>query len=372
MTQQSHFEIRVGTSQRSDIDVGSGNLQRFDEIVRGELDQKTAVLISDSNVFPIYGESVTAQLEAMAGRVESIVLPAGESTKSLAQLNDLWRRFVQFQLHRDAVVVALGGGVIGDLAGFAAATYARGLTWMGLPTSLMAQVDSSIGGKVGVNLESAKNLVGAFWQPARVVIDPAVLATLGERDFRSGLAEVVKYAVIQGEPFFKRVEQSVDQINARDSATLFEIVSACCQIKLAIVESDPSEQTGVRAILNYGHTFAHALETVLGYGRLSHGEAVSIGMTCAARLARRIGLVDDRFCEAQQALLTRLGLPTEVPVNNHLGMVSAMMLDKKNRVGQLRLVLPKRLGQVELVADVSPALAIAALRDNPQPSEKPV
>jgi 3-dehydroquinate synthase len=372
VTQQAHFEIRVDVSQRSEIDVGFGALRRLREFACDDLAQQTVAVVSDSNVFPIYGTLVTEQLESLAARVESIVLPAGESTKSSSQLNELWTRFAQWQLNRDSVVVALGGGVIGDLAGFAAATYSRGLRWWGLPTSLMAQVDSGIGGKVGVNLPSAKNLVGSFWQPAQVVVDPAVLTTLGERDFCSGLAEVVKYGVIQGPPLFERIEQSVQQIKARDPTTLFEIVSACCQSKAAIVQSDPWEQSGGRAVLNYGHTFAHALESALGYGQLSHGEAVSIGMTCAARLARRLWRVDNRLCESQQSLLARLGLPTEVPSSDSDKILSSMLLDKKNRAGKLRLVLPRRLGQLELVADVAPAQVLAALSENTCPSEDPI
>lgn len=354
VSQQPPLEIRVSFPQSSQIDIESGILRQLGRRIRIDLRAATAVLISDANVFELYGSIVGEQFRAMSGRVEAIVLPAGESTKSTDRLIELWQQFAIWQLHPDSVVVALGGGVIGDLAGLAAATYARGLRWIGLPTSLMAQVDSGMGGKVGVNLPSAKNLVGAFWNPVQVIIDPSVLGTLGERDFRSGLAEIVKYGAITGEPLFSRIESNVEQIIARDSETLSEIITACCRVKIDIVQADPWEQSGRRAALNYGHTFAHALETVVGYGRLSHGEAVAIGMSCAARLARRLGMLEGSLDIVQGKLLLRFGLPTEIPSQDCDGLIQAMMLDKKNRAGKLRLVLPKRLGQVELVENVSP------------------
>ncbi len=364
MSDQAHFEIDADAQQRSTIEVRTGGLQQFAQVFNRDLARQTLVVVSDINVDRLYGQTVVGQLKRLAGRVESIVLPAGEATKSVASLQELWQRFAQWQLHRDAVIVALGGGVIGDLTGFAAATYARGLTWIGLPTSLMAQVDSSIGGKVGVNLEAAKNIVGAFWQPTQVIIDPDVLNSLGDRDFRSGLAEVVKYAVIQGPPLWERLDRNATALLDRNPSALFDIIVECCAAKVAIVSSDPLERSGRRAVLNYGHTFAHALETVTGYGQLSHGEAVSIGMVCAARLAEQTGLAEKGLCKDLRALLVKFGLPTELPRVAHDEILQAMSLDKKNCAGKLRLVLAKRIGQLELVDDVDSAAVLAALRSD--------
>jgi 3-dehydroquinate synthase len=305
----------------------------------------------------------------IVARVESVALPAGEPTKSSGFLGDLWERFAHWQVQRDSLVLALGGGVIGDLAGFAAATFARGIRWWSLPTSLMAQVDSGLGGKVGVNLKAGKNLVGAFWQPERVIVDPDVLATLNEREFRAGLAEVVKYAVIEGPERFDELRQRRSEILSRDPNILFEMIAACCRAKAEIVQADPREQTGRRAVLNYGHTFAHALEAVTGYEQFLHGEAVAIGMDCAARLAKEFGLVDRQFILRQRHLLAMLGLPVVIPRLDERRLVEAMMLDKKNRGGKLRLVLPKGLGAIELVNDISEEQVIAVLREPMHVSE---
>lgn len=366
-----HFEIRAAQPQRSAIDVGNGLLHRLAEILRVDLKDRTAALISDEHVFSLYGKPVAEQLTRLSRRVETMVLPAGESTKSTERLAELWRQFARTNLHRDSLVVAIGGGVVGDLAGFAAATFARGMPWVVLPTSLISQVDSAIGGKVGVNLEQAKNLIGAFWQPVQVIVDPDTLVSLSDRDFRSGLAEVVKYAVIHGEPMMKRIEQNADRIVAREPAALLDVVARCCRIKADIVQADPWEERGGRVVLNYGHTFGHAFETTFGYGQLSHGEAVAMGMTCAARLARRLGLVDDRFCQMQLALLSRFDLPTKVPSHDRDRVVEAMMRDKKNRAGKLRFVLPRGLGKLELIDHVTSAQVFEALRSDFQPSEEP-
>jgi 3-dehydroquinate synthase len=357
------FEIRVSPEQSSCILVRAGCLRDLNRTLAGELTDRAVVIVSDENVAQIFSSQVVDQLRASAGRVETVVLPAGEETKGVGSLTRLWDRFAQSSLNRDAIVVALGGGVIGDLAGFAAATYARGLAWIGLPTSLMAQIDSGIGGKVAVNLPAAKNLVGAFWQPTRVLIDPLALSSLGERDFRSGLAEVVKYAVIEGPARFERLEQTAAAILARDAAALGETIAACVSAKVAIVSADPLERTGRRAVLNLGHTFGHALETVAGYGKLSHGEAVAIGLVCAARLAEALGHAPGGLTERLRDLLRTFGLPHSVKPHDPARIVQAMSLDKKNRAGRLRLVLAKRLGQIECVDDVPPDRILNLLRE---------
>jgi 3-dehydroquinate synthase len=258
-------------------------------------------------------------------------------------------------------VLAIGGGVVGDLAGFVASTFARGLQFFQVPTTLLAQVDSSVGGKVGINLPGAKNMVGAFWQPRGVRIDVDVLATLPDREYRAGLAEVVKYGVILDAEFFAFLEQSVAAINAHDPAVLTRVIERCCRLKADVVEQDECELTGLRAVLNYGHTFAHAFEAAGAYGLLLHGEAVAIGMECAARLAHRMNRIDDEFLSRQTALLTALHLPTEVPDFDGDELVRIMRRDKKVDEGQLRFVLPARLGHVELVKDVRVSDVIEAL-----------
>ena len=253
-------------------------------------------------------------------------------------------------------MVAVGGGVIGDVAGMAAATYARGVPLVQVPTTLLAQVDSSVGGKVGVNLSTAKNQVGAFWQPVLVVADPETLDTLPPREYRAGLAEVAKYGLALDSEFFEFLESSAEALLERRTSELQAAIARSCRLKADIVTRDEREQSGQRAVLNYGHTFAHALESATGYGEFLHGEAVSIGMQCAARLARALGRIGDDFVERQGALLRSLQLPTEIPTHVDPGeLLAAMRHDKKVAHGKLRFVLPTRLGHVELVDQVPEA-----------------
>jgi 3-dehydroquinate synthase len=274
---------------------------------------------------------------------------------------ELWEQMLEQGTDRKSVVVAVGGGVVGDLAGFVAATFARGLRFVQVPTTLLAQVDSSVGGKVGINLSGGKNMVGAFWQPRGVVIDVDTLDTLPEREYRAGLAEVVKYGVIQDAEFFAFLEASIALINDRDRPTLTRIIERCCRLKADVVEQDEREETGVRAILNYGHTFCHALETATGYEQLLHGEGVAIGMICAARLAQRMGRVDAEFTSRLCDLLAALNLPLTVPEVDHEELVELMYRDKKVDRGKLRFVLPTRMGHVECVSGVRTEDILASL-----------
>ena len=251
--------------------------------------------------------------------------------------------------------------MVGDLAGFAAATYARGLPFVQVPTTLLAQVDSSVGGKVGINLPGAKNMVGAFWQPRGVLIDVDVLGTLPPREYRAGLAEVIKYGMILDARFFAYLEQHVEAIHAHDSAVLTEIVTRCCQLKADVVEKDERETTGLRAVLNYGHTFAHAFEAAAGYGEILHGEAVAIGMAAAARLAHRMGRIDGALVDRQYALIDSLGLDQQVPDHSVDELLRLMYRDKKVDQGKLRFILPDRMGHVELVSEVRPDDILAVL-----------
>ena len=362
---QLHQTIEVSLGDRSyPIDIGAGNLAAAGRFLAARCPGVWhAIIITDSHVEPLYAKVVGQQLAADLDEVDVLVVEAGEGSKSAEVAESLWEQMLELGADRKSVVVALGGGVVGDLAGFAAATYARGLRFVQIPTTLLAQVDSSVGGKVGINLSGAKNMVGAFWQPAGVLIDTNVLNTLPEREYISGLAEVVKYGVILDAEFFAFLEVNIAKLLDRDAATLCQVVARCCRLKADVVETDERETGGARAVLNYGHTFAHALETTLGYGRLLHGEAVSIGMECAARLAARLGRVDAEFVARQRILLSGLKLPIAAPADaDSNALLAAMARDKKSESGHLRFILPSRMGHVELVSDVADADVLAAMK----------
>src|SRR3954471_9303208 len=345
--------VHVNLGPRSyDIEIGSGNLADVVRFCDTEQDDAHAVIITDSNVDELYCEAVGDALQEAGAQVDILIAEAGEHSKSPEVAADLWEQLLDQGADRNSVVVALGGGVVGDLAGFVAATFSRGLRFVQVPTTLLAQVDSSVGGKVGVNLPGGKNMVGAFWQPRAVVIDVAVLETLPEREFRAGMAEVVKYGVIQDAEFFAYLEANVEAVNNRDPGVLTYIVKRCCRLKADVVEKDEREETGLRSILNYGHTFGHAFEAGTNYEELLHGEGVAIGMMCAARLAERLKRVDAAFVDRQQKLLTQLGMSLDVPDVDRDELIELMYRDKKVERGKLRFVLPSRLGHVELVRDV--------------------
>jgi len=356
------LNVRVELAERAyDIQIGSGTLGAAGEFVTTRCPSaRHVVVITDKNVESVHAAEVIRSCAASELRIDQVVLEPGEATKSILQADQLWRVLLEFGTDRKSVVAAVGGGVVGDLAGFIAATYARGIAFVQFPTTLLAQVDSSVGGKVGVNLPGAKNMVGAFWQPHGVVIDIAALLTLPDREYRSGLAEVVKYGVILDEPFFDFLAANVDAINARQTDVLGQIVARCCQLKADVVQADEREESGVRAVLNYGHTYCHALEAVTGYGTYLHGEAVAIGMLCASRLAESLGRIDAAATRRQYDLLVALKLPVEVPDLDRQQLIDAMQHDKKTVAGQLRFVLPTRLGHVELVDGVPADQARAA------------
>jgi 3-dehydroquinate synthase len=357
--------VPVALQERSyEIVIGRGLLHRLPEQI-APLERVThIVVITDEQVAAILGERVVSVLQRgeVPWRVNTLVVEAGEGSKSVQQMDRLWEGLLEAQADRQTLILALGGGVIGDLAGFVAATFTRGLRLLQVPTTLLAQVDSSVGGKVGVNLSRAKNIVGAFWQPTRVVIDTETLETLPDREYQSGLAEVVKYGVILDADFFAFLEGHVSEIQERDAATLQKIIQRCCELKAEVVQQDEREVTGIRAMLNYGHTFGHAVETLTGYGQWLHGEAVSLGMMCAARLSELLGRTSSNLTQRQGRLLAALGLPTDDITLDADQMLRVMQRDKKTAHGQLRFVLPTRLGHVELVHDVDPALVRKSLK----------
>jgi 3-dehydroquinate synthase len=345
--------VRVALGPRSyDIAIVSAEPAGLGPFARQRARGSLAFVVADTNTRP-HAEAAATSLEAAGFSTRLEVLPPGESQKALAVAAQLYDRLVEVRADRATLVVPVGGGVIGDLAGFVAATYNRGLPLLMVPTTLLAMVDSSVGGKVGVNHPRSKNLIGAFHQPAGVWIDTAALCTLPDREYRSGLAEVVKYGVILDAAFFAWLEQHAAALLARESAALEHVVACCCRLKADVVEKDEREETGLRAVLNYGHTFAHAFEAVGGYGAWLHGEAVAAGMICASRLAESRGLIGHEVTERQLALLERFGLPTALPEWPADELVSVMRSDKKAVAGRLRFVLPQCLGAVGLFADVA-------------------
>jgi 3-dehydroquinate synthase len=354
--------LRVELAERSyDIRIGTGNSPEMGSFLTSLGDVSHAVIVTDTNVQEPHAEQIAASLAGAGLAVDLVAVEPGETSKSIDVANALWEKLLELGADRRSVVVAVGGGVVGDLAGFVAATYARGVRFLQVPTSLLAQVDSSVGGKVGINLPDAKNMVGAFLQPIGVLIDTATLDTLPPREYTAGLGEVVKYGVILDAPLFERLEANVPGLLAREHGLLVDVIARCCRLKADVVRRDEREESGLRAVLNYGHTFAHAFETLAGYGKILHGEAVALGMVCAGRLAAQLGRVDERFITRQDDLLAGLGLPTRPPRFDVDRLFDAMMHDKKVAHGRPRFVLPTRLGHVELVEDVDPDEVRAAL-----------
>lgn len=352
--------INVKLGERSyPIHIGHGHEPAFSpDIKPGTL----VMLVADATVDGLHGEACARQLEAHGLKVVRAVVPAGETTKSLKWADFLYARAAEEGLDRSGIIAALGGGMTGDLAGFVAATYLRGVRFIQFPTTLLAMVDSSVGGKTGINLAQGKNLVGAFHQPVRVEADLDRLKTLPDREYVSGLAEVVKYGVIWDAPFFTRLEKHADGLLARDMGLLEQVVARCCEIKADVVALDERE-TGPRAILNFGHTLGHALEKVDGYGRWLHGEAVSIGMHFALRLSVRVQGFPESEADRIERLLVRLGLPVRPVPADPAGwpvLASAMQADKKSVARRPRFVLARKIGSVIFDCDVDEAALVEA------------
>jgi 3-dehydroquinate synthase len=344
--------VRVDLGERGyDVAVVAADPAGLGPFARHRARGPRALVVGDANTRP-HAESAAASLQAAGFDPRLELLPPGEAQKALPVASHLYDVLAGMAADRGTLVVPVGGGVVGDLAGFVAATYNRGLPLLMVPTTLLAMVDSSVGGKVGVNHPRGKNLIGAFHQPVGVWADTATLATLPDREYRSGLAEVVKYGVILDAEFFAWLEARAPEILAREPGAVIHVVARCCRLKADVVEKDEREQTGLRAVLNYGHTFAHAIEAAGGYGSWLHGEAVAAGMVCASRLAERRGLVGPELTDRQMRLLQALGLPTAPGPWPADDLMAAMRLDKKAAAGRLRFVLPRRLGHVELFDDV--------------------
>ncbi|MBI3014662.1 MAG: 3-dehydroquinate synthase [Candidatus Tectomicrobia bacterium] len=310
------------------------------------------VVVTNPTVSRLYGEEILAGLGARGFAPFLVEIPDGEEYKTLESVARVYEELFARQLDRGSTLVALGGGVVGDLTGFVAATFMRGIRYLQVPTTLLAQVDSSVGGKTGVNHPRGKNLIGAFHQPAAVITDVEVLRSLSPEEFRSGLAEVVKYGAIADPDFFAFLESSAVAIRVRDEGTLVRIVKRCCEIKASYVEQDEREESGLRAHLNFGHTFAHALETATSYCAYRHGEAVAVGMACAARLSALLNLCGNQEVERLSALLKSLELPVNMRGVTPGAIAEALVYDKKAVEGTLRFILMKTIGQVFLADSV--------------------
>jgi 3-dehydroquinate synthase len=340
--------IELG-ERRYDILIGRGLLS--DAAAWSSLPPaSTAVIVSNDRVAPLYADALERVLAAQYRRVVAVSLPDGESHKSWASLDTLFDRLLAEQCDRRTVLFALGGGVVGDLTGFAAACYMRGVPFVQVPTTLLAQVDSSVGGKTAINHPRGKNMIGAFYQPSRVVCDLAVLDTLPEREISAGLAEVIKYGPISDAAFLDWIEAQVDALRARDPRALAHAVQRSCEIKAAVVAADEREG-GLRAILNFGHTFGHAIEAGLGYGQWLHGEAVGCGMVMASDLSMRLGLMPPAFVDRMRAICVRAGLPVRAPALGGADRwLDLMRVDKKSEGGELRFVVIETLGRAALRA----------------------
>lgn len=332
-----------------------------EQCARHRLRGRCAV-ISDRTVARLYGKAALESLAAAGCEPVLVSLPPGETAKSLDSVRACYDRLAAHRLERRSFVVALGGGVVGDLAGFVAATYLRGIPFVQVPTTLLAQVDSSVGGKVGINLAAGKNLVGAFYQPRFVLCDLSTLDTLPKRELQAGLGEVIKYGIIADARFFRRLERDLPALLQR-GPSLEEVIARCCRIKASVVGQDETE-TGPRAVLNYGHTIGHALEAISHYGQFLHGEAISIGQVAAAHLSAALLGLPQAEVERIRELLARAGLPTRVELNRpqRARLLAAMRLDKKVSGGEIKFVLARRIGQVEY-GQAAPMAAVNAALD---------
>ena len=346
--------------RRYPILIGNGLLQdeRSYPVKRGE----RVMIVTNPTVAQFYLDTVTFALKKRGCEVDHVLLPDGEKYKTLESLNLIFTALLQGNHGRDTIIIALGGGVIGDVAGFAAASYQRGVRLIQIPTTLLSQVDSSVGGKTAVNHELGKNMIGAFYQPSMVIIDTHTLGTLPKREVNAGLAEVIKYGAILDYEFFEWLEAHIDELVALNNESLQHCIARCCQIKADVVARDETEK-GDRALLNLGHTFGHAIETHLGYGNWLHGEAVSTGMMMAASLSEQLGDISVADVSRLEKLLARANLPTLSPDSMQPeDYLPHMMRDKKVLAGKLRLVLLKSLGQAYIATDTDKDLVLNAIK----------
>ncbi|KHD23276.1 3-dehydroquinate synthase [Vibrio caribbeanicus] len=353
--------ITVSLGERSyPISIGAGLFNNPAHLSFLAQKQKV-VVISNVTVAPLYAEKILSLLDQLGCESSLLELPDGEQYKSLETFNTVMSYLLEGNFARDVVVIALGGGVIGDLVGFSAACYQRGVDFIQIPTTLLSQVDSSVGGKTAVNHPLGKNMIGAFYQPKAVVIDTDCLKTLPEREFAAGIAEVIKYGIIYDQDFFVWLEENLDKLYALDETALTYAIARCCEIKAEVVAQDEKE-SGIRALLNLGHTFGHAIEAELGYGNWLHGEAVSSGTVMAAKTAQLHGLISEAQVERIVSILKKAKLPVHTPEQMTFDdFMRHMMRDKKVLAGELRLVLPTSIGTADVVKGVPEAIIKQAI-----------
>ncbi len=339
-----------------EIAIAPGSLDQLGDRMAALNLGKKVLLISNPLIAQYYEPQARSALTQAGFEVITHLIPAGERYKTLDSIQHIYDCALEHRLERSSTLLALGGGVIGDMTGFAAATWLRGIHFVQVPTSLLAMVDASVGGKTGVNHPQGKNLIGAFYQPRLVLIDPAVLKTLPDREFRAGMAEVIKYGVIWDRDLFRQLEQAqrLDEFSALDPDLLHFILTRACQTKANIVSQDEKE-SGLRAILNYGHTIGHGIESLTGYEQINHGEAVAIGMVAASQLAVELGLWTLDCHDRQFALLQKTHLPTRIPAEVAIaGILDTLQTDKKVKSGRVRFILPTDIGQVKITDQVPP------------------
>ncbi|MDJ0737704.1 MAG: 3-dehydroquinate synthase [Nostocaceae cyanobacterium] len=347
--------IKVNLPQQSyEIAIATGGLDQLGDHLSGLGLGKKILLVSNPTVFPHYGERAINSLQSAGFDVSTCILPDGEQYKNLDSLQKIYSTALENRLERSSTMVALGGGVIGDMTGFGAATWLRGINFIQVPTTLLAMVDASIGGKTGVNHPQGKNLIGAFYQPKLVLIDPEVLKTLPKREFRAGMAEVIKYGVIWDGELFHQMEECehLDAMEYIPLELMDAILTRSCQAKADVVSKDEKE-AGLRAILNYGHTIGHAVESLTGYTQVIHGEAVGIGMVAAGEIAVELGMWTQEEAQRQNILIQKAGLATQLPAGLDIeAIIASLQLDKKVKAGKVRFILPTQIGVVTITDQV--------------------
>ncbi|HUM18496.1 MAG TPA: 3-dehydroquinate synthase [Candidatus Nitrosotalea sp.] len=357
------IEITVNLGPRSyPILVGAGILATVgSELAKRKVGRK-AVLVTDPGIAALHGEPVVESLRQAGFDTVQVTVPTGEEAKRLEIASGLWDRLLDVACDRTSTVVALGGGAVGDLAGFVAATYMRGMNFVQVPTTLLAQVDASIGGKTAIDHPRGKNLIGAFYQPRVVIVDPVTLTTLPDREFRSGLAEVIKHGIVLDAAYFRELEAGIPPLLARDLPTLERVVAGSCRLKAQVVERDEQEAE-LRWVLNYGHTIGHALEAATGFRRWAHGEAVSLGIVAESRLAKRLGIGSADTADRQVRLLSAVGLPVKGLQVDPTTVMDALTRDKKSRDGSVSFVFAPEIGSFRIVPDVPSDAVLQVLKE---------
>jgi 3-dehydroquinate synthase len=356
-------KVHVELGERSyDILVSTDWLAQLGKTLKGIIPNEKILIVTDKNVGNLYGDKVLEILRERDFNAEIIVLPSGEENKTLPTVDRIYNFLVEYNYARGSSIVALGGGVVGDIAGFAAATFMRGVNLIQVPTSLMAMVDSSVGGKTGVNHPLGKNLIGAFYQPKLVFTDTNLLKTLAPDEFRSGLAEVIKYGIIRDADFFESIEDKMDSLVGGDMEALCPVIRRCCEIKAEIVSADECEG-GIRAILNFGHTTGHALEALTNYRKYRHGEAVAIGMLSAAQIAVKMKMFSEMETQRLWQVINRAGLPYQIIDLDPEDIVDRMRKDKKVRTEKVRFVLPTKIGETVILEDIPEQIVLEVIKN---------